>query len=129
MRLHDKHFLYVHQIENHHDFFPTTLKRQFKKSLGNLFFILWFMSCFFKHFKKVLTLYAKQRRKHGHKRINGVDKLWCCLPYFFATRKKYGTHLTINLLRNKKTQGGYQFSAWSLHVVMDTSSDNSILVS
>ena len=23
MRLHDKHFLYVHQIENHHDFFPT----------------------------------------------------------------------------------------------------------
>ena len=53
MRLHDKHFLYVHQIENHHDFFPTTLKRQFKKSLGNLFFILWFMSCFFKHFKKV----------------------------------------------------------------------------
>ena len=58
-----------------------------------------------------------------------VDKLWCCLPYFFYYAQKVWHRFDNKSIRNKKTQGGYQFSAWSLHVVMDTSSDNSILVS
>ena len=87
MRLHDKHFLYVHQIENHHDFFPTTLKRQFKKSLGNLFSFYGSCLAFSNTSKKYLSKFKMRRREEN---MDGwtVDKLWCCLPYFFYYTQK-----------------------------------------